>query len=99
MTIGKEIIVDPAVFERTFVLAQKGEVRTLTIHGLEWPLALRQNPPRIRLLEDGKRRHVRRELLDPWPDAPRYFPPASEPGVRMPPENFWHGWHSIWGDE
>ncbi|HET8957347.1 MAG TPA: hypothetical protein VFM95_02705 [Microcella sp.] len=76
MTMGKEIIVDPCCFEHAFAAARKGSVWTLTVHGLEWPVELRRNPPRVRLLEDGKRGRVRCELLDPWPDAPRYWPPA-----------------------
>lgn len=64
-----------------FTSAQEGSVWRLLIHGLEYPPELRANPPRVRLREDAHHGHVLAELLDPWPDAPEYWPPATAPEV------------------
>lgn len=64
--------------------ARKGDVWTLVIHELKYPLEVRQKPPRIRLLEDSHVGFVRCELLDPWPGAPEYWPPETAPGAKPP---------------
>lgn len=60
--------------------AKTGAVFHLYIHGLEYPPELRDHPPRVRLLEDAHMGHTLCELIDPWPDAPEYWPPWSAPG-------------------
>jgi hypothetical protein len=93
MTEKQTILVHYVPFQLSWRRAKKGAVYALNLHGLEYPPELRQNPPRVRLLEDFHGGHTRCELLDPWPNAPRYWPPASEPGLpEPPPENFWHGY-------
>lgn len=66
----------------TFCRARAGEVWRLFIHGLAYPPELRANPPRVRLLEDSHPGHVLAELLDPWPEAPEYWPPESAPKAK-----------------
>lgn len=68
-----------------FMVAREGDVWRLLIHGLKYPLELRAAPPRVRLLEDSHRGHVLAELLDPWPNAPEYWPPESAPGAAPTP--------------
>jgi hypothetical protein len=75
------ILVHPSPFEYTFRRSRAGAVFTLNVHELKWGLEVRQHPPRIRLLEDAKDSGPTLcELLDPWPGAPRYWPPEWEPG-------------------
>lgn len=78
------IRVHPAPWELTFQHSKKGDVVFICLHGCEWPPELRAKPPRVRLLEDGKRRSapVLCEILDPWPNAPAYWPPEWAPGAR-----------------
>lgn len=78
------IRIHPTWRELTFQYAKKGDVFFIELDGLRWPLEVRQNPPRVRLLEDGKRRPapVLCELLDPWPNAPDYYPPEWKPGAK-----------------
>jgi hypothetical protein len=65
--------------------ATAGDIWHLCIHGLEYPLEIRANPPRVRLLEDAvPGGFTNCELLDPWPDAPEYWPPSSAPGAVAP---------------
>ena len=60
--------------------ARKGDVWHVFLHGLKYSPELRQNPPRVRLLEDvGGGLHTKCELIDEWPDAPEYWPPESAP--------------------
>lgn len=77
------ILVHPGPFEHAFQQAKKGAVFFLSLDGLRWPLEVRQTPRRVRLLEDGKWRSapVLCELMDPWPDAPAYYPPQWAPGA------------------
>ncbi len=76
----------PVPWSLTFQHAKKGDVFFVVLDGLRWPLELRRNPPRVRLLEDGKRRSapVLCEILDPWPGAPDYYPPEWKPGAVVP---------------
>ncbi len=69
-----------SVSASAFGAARAGDVFHLHIHGLEYPVELRANPPRVRLLEDAHIGHILCELVDPWPDAPEYWPPWSAPG-------------------
>jgi hypothetical protein len=64
--------------------AKTGAVFSLYIHGLQYPPELRDSPPRVRLLEDAHMGHTLCELVDPWPDAPEYWPPWSAPGFVAP---------------
>lgn len=75
----------------TFARAKAGEEFVLEPDGLRWPLELRQKPPRVRVLEDGNGRDpVLCELLDPWPNAPAYYPPEWTPGAGPAPSgNFY----------
>lgn len=59
-----------------WLAAKKGDVWHLFLHGTQHPRALRDKPPRIRLLADvdGSPNGTTCELLDPWPDAPEYHP-------------------------
>lgn len=77
----------PVPWSLSFQTAKKGDVFFVVLDGLRWPLELRQKPPRVRLLEDGKRRSspVLCELLDPWPNAPDYYPPEWKPGAGPAP--------------
>jgi hypothetical protein len=68
-----------------FGSARTGDVFHLLIHELRYPLELRANPPRVRLLEDAHVGHTLCELVDPWPDAPEYWPPWSAPGFAPVP--------------
>lgn len=79
--------------EETFMNAKRGDVFYVVLHGLAWPAELRAKPPRIRLMEDGKRRPgpVMCEVLDPWPGAPDYWPPEWKPGARPGTGNFFQG--------
>lgn len=81
------IIIHPGPWSLTFQCAKKGAVFHIVLDGLRWPLELRQKPPRVRLLEDGKRRPapVVCEIIDPWPDAPAYYPPEWAPGAGPAP--------------
>lgn len=81
------IRVHPSWPNQAFMRAKKGDVFFILLHELRWPLELRQKPPRVRLLEDGKRRcaPVLCELLDPWPNAPAYYPPEWAPGAGLAP--------------
>jgi hypothetical protein len=65
---------------RAFAEAKTGDVFHLLIHELRYPPEIRANPPRVRLLEDAHVGHTLCELVDPWPDAPEYWPPWSAPG-------------------
>ncbi len=87
----KTIRIHPSPCDFAFPNAKKGEEFFVLLDGLRWPLELRQQPPRVRLLEDGKRRPlpVLCELLDPWPDAPDYYPPEWKPGAERPVGNFY----------
>ena len=60
--------------------AKTGAIFSLYIHGLQYAPELRDKPPRVRLLEDAHMGHTLCELVDPWPDAPEYWPPWSAPG-------------------
>jgi hypothetical protein len=65
--------------------AKAGYVSHLLITGVRYPAALRQNPPRIKLLEDnviGK--FMPCELLDEWPDHPDRWPlePVAGPSTK-----------------
>ncbi len=76
----KVITVWPGGCEYTWHESKAGAVFYLTIHGLKYPAELRNNPPRVRLLEPGERGAPSRcELLDEWPDAPEYWPESSKP--------------------
>jgi hypothetical protein len=80
------ITIVPSPYEWSFQRAKKGSVWHLELHGLRWPLEVRQNPPRIRLLEDAKLASpVRAEVLDPWPNAPEFYPPEWAPGAKPGP--------------
>lgn len=82
------IRVHPNYNETAFRTAKAGAVFSLVLHGLKYAPELRDNPPRIRLLEDGPRSRdeaIECELLDDWPEAPDYWPPEREPGVRPDP--------------
>lgn len=62
----------------TFAHADEGSVWRLFVHGLQYPPERRTGlGPRVRLLEHSHPGHVLAELLDPWPDAPEYWPPES----------------------
>lgn len=76
----KEIMAHGTHFEDSFSKAKKGAVFYVLLSGVEWSPELRRNPPRIRLLENGKQGlPVRCEILDDWPGAPDYWPPARAP--------------------
>jgi hypothetical protein len=77
----------PVPWSLSFQYAKKGDIFFVELDGLRWPLELRQKPPRVRLLEDGKRRPspVVCEILDPWPNAPDYYPPEWKPGAGPAP--------------
>lgn len=94
----KTITIHPSPFEFAFQRAKKGAVFYVNLHGCEWPAALRQNPPRVRLLEDGRwePRPVLCELLDPWPGAPAYYPKQWAPDAKPEPHSF-YGIHSAPG--
>lgn len=87
----KVILVQPSPNDVHFKSADIGAVYHLSIYGLEWPAELRDNPPRVRLLERYRRGPVRCELLDDWPDAPDFFPPGWAPGATPCPGSFWQG--------
>lgn len=66
--------------------AKAGDVWILTIHGCKYTPELRSNSPRVRLLEDARPgRFTEVELIDPWPDAPEYWPPESAPAPTRAP--------------
>ncbi len=72
----------------SFSEAKEGDVWHLFIHGLKYAPELRgPKGPRIRLLEDarGGGLHTKCELIDPWPDAPDYWPPESAPASKPAP--------------
>lgn len=77
----------PVPWSQTFQHAKKGDVFFVVLDGLRWPLELRLKPPRVRLMEDGKRKSapVLCEILDPWPNAPDYYPPEWKPGAGPAP--------------
>jgi hypothetical protein len=81
----KTILMHPAPRDMAFRYAKKGEVFTVLLDGLRWPLELRQKPPRVAPLEDvrGRLGPVLCELLDPWPGAPDYYPPEWAPGAAV----------------
>lgn len=85
------IRIHPNPSEYAFINGKKGDVVFICLHGLEWPAELRAKPPRVRLLEDGRRRPgpVLCEILDPWPNAPDYWPPEWKPGARPAVGNFY----------
>lgn len=87
MNLNPTIHIHPAPWSRSFQQAKKGDVFFVELDGLRWPLELRQRPPRVRLLEDGKGRPaaVLCELLDPWPNAPAHYPPEWAPGAGQAP--------------
>jgi hypothetical protein len=62
----------PTWQEAAFGAAKKGDVFHVELNTLNWSAELRNNPPRIRLLEDakGSNHPVKCEILDPWPGAP-----------------------------
>ena len=60
----KTIRVHPNPSEYTFMNGKKGDVVFIVLHGLEWPAELRAKPPRVRLMEDGKRRPEEGEGTD-----------------------------------
>ncbi len=80
----KTILVHPSPFEYTFHRARAGAEFIVNLHGLRWPVEVRANPPRIRLLEDsrGSGAATLCEIIGDWPGAPAYYPEAWEPGVR-----------------
>lgn len=84
---GQTILIHTSWQYPSLLTAKKGDVFFVALDGLRWPLEVRQKPPRVRLLEDGRRRPgpVLCELLDPWPDAPPYYPPEWAPGAPRPP--------------
>jgi hypothetical protein len=66
--------------------AKAGYVSHLLITGVLYPAALRQNPRRIKLLEDNViGRFMPCELLDEWPDAPDRWPVEPAPGPSTRP--------------
>lgn len=78
------IHIHPGGAEYSFHAAKRNDVRIILLHGLQWPLALRQNPPRVRLLVDGEKGVATPcEILDPWPDAPEHWPPLPEPKLEV----------------
>ncbi len=81
------IRVHPSWPNQAFMRGRKGDVFFILLDGLRWPLEVRQKPPRVRLLEDGKGRcrPILCELLDPWPGAPAYYPPEWAPGAGPAP--------------
>lgn len=83
------ILVHPNPPQASFRCAKAGAVFQLCIHELRYPAELRANAPRVRLLEHGRLGWVLCELLDPWPDAPEYWPPEWAPGAPVHP-NFGH---------
>lgn len=87
----RTIMVHPSPFEKAFQNAKKGAVFHLLIHGLKWPAWLRDASPRVQLLEDGKGRcaPVKCEILDPWPNAPEYWPPEWAPGAAPNPNGIY----------
>lgn len=87
------IRIHPSPGEYAFMHGKKGDVVFILLHGLDWPPELRAKPPRVRLLEDGKRRcaPVMCEILDPWPNAPDYWPPEWKPGARPGPASLYRG--------
>ena len=87
MTANKIIHVRATGSAGQFREAKAGYVSHLVITGLQYPAELRQNPPRIKLLEDniiGK--YMPCELLDEWPDAPGSWPvdPVVAPKLPKP---------------
>ncbi len=76
MIVGKVITVLRVAWGYHWLAAKKGDVWRLVLHGTQYSATLRDTPPRIRLLEDvdGGPKGTRCELLDPWPEAPEYFP-------------------------
>lgn len=84
-----KILVHPNPRDFAFQKSKPGAVFTLVMHELRFPLELRQKPPRIRLLEHGRLGWVLCELIDPYPDAPEYWPPEWAPGAPVHP-NYGH---------
>lgn len=80
----KTIKIQSSGFSATFSAAKQGDVFVLFIHGCQYPPELRENPPRVRLLEDAHVGHTECELIDTWLDAPDYWPPWSAPGAAPP---------------
>lgn len=64
----------PGFIWPSFCKARAGDVRYLFVHGLRYPEAIRNTPPRIRLLEDAREPLTDCELLDPWDGAPATWP-------------------------
>ncbi len=92
------ITVMPSPGEMAFSQAKAGSVWHVELHGLRWPLALRQNPPRIRLLEDARYGYaVLAELLDPWPDAPEFYPQEWAPSAKKPGPASLYATSPYWG--
>lgn len=81
----KTITVIPSPCEYSFRMAQAGSIWHLNLHGCRWPAALRNNPPRVRLLHACDSRPVLCELLDPFPDAPAVYPPEWAPDAKIGP--------------
>lgn len=82
MDEAQTILVTNTGYDQSLRSARKGTVHILLIHGTRYSPELRANPPRIRLLDDHVQgKYTQCELLDPWPDAPVYwpFPPESDP--------------------
>ena len=71
----------PGGWDNALRAAKAGTIFHLSVHELKYPPEIRANPPRVRVLgmADGGQ-HILCELVDPWPDAPEYWPPWSAPG-------------------
>lgn len=55
-----------------------GSIVQPILHDVFLPRALRDNPPRCKLLADARgynNEYIECELIDPWPDAPSHWPP------------------------
>lgn len=74
----KIIHVQRGGWQTTFASAPPGAVFHLLVHGCKYSPELRDNPPRVRVVEHG-RTHTECELIDEWPGAPEYWPPESAP--------------------
>lgn len=85
--MSQTIHIIPSPYQRSLQFAEKGDVFFVELSGLRWPVELRQNPPRVRVLETPRHGEpsVLCELLDPWPDAPAYYPPEWAPGAPPAP--------------
>lgn len=78
------IKLQPGGWDNALRSAKPGAIFHLSVHELKYPAEIRANPPRVRVLgmADGGS-HVLCELVDPWPDAPEYWPPWSAPGDKL----------------